>query len=65
MTFLPLMINSELLVRRKFCEIPLREVRSRFQPWPVNCKSPYPLHKEIIAQSILLLGSKLGYTNRS
>ena len=26
-----------------------------FQPRPVNCNSPYPLHREIVTQSMLLL----------
>ena len=27
-----------------------------FQPRPVNCNIPYPMHREIVTQNILLLG---------
>ena len=35
---------------------PLARPPKFFEPRPVNCNSPYPLHREIVAQSILLLG---------
>ena len=50
------------------CETPLRDPPLRdlkrifarpqkfFEPRPVNCNIPYPLHREIVTQSILLLG---------
>ena len=39
------------------CETLLRDIGSRFQT-PVNCNSPYPLHKEFVTQSNLPLGTK-------
>ena len=36
---------------------PLTRPQKFFEPRPINCSIPYPLHREIVTQNILLLGN--------
>ena len=65
----PAVQPSSKVLARPPCETFKLFARARpqkfFEPQPVNCNSPYPLHREIVTQSTLLLGIVLKINYRT